>query len=220
MKPLRGPRFAVLVAAPAFAMVTSLAGTGFADLTVKGDQAAWRDVQAAYAKLNTLQGYRMKAVMPGGNMVVEVTLGGTAMHMVMHTANGDMENYVMGGQTRTKMTMPGAPAGWQCHGTSSAVLPQADPSKMQGTVDVARGQDTTIDGAAMHVYIYTVQSAMMGSVPAKTTLYVDAGTGLPRRVVVATTQGDQAMDYYDYDAPIKFTLPACGSAFGPAVPAA
>lgn len=219
MMRLRSVRLAASAAALAAAIVVSLAQAGSADLTVKGDQAAWRDVQAAYAKLNALQGYRMKAAMPGVNMVVEVTLGGTAMHMMIHTSDGDIENYVTGGQTRTKSNFQGAPQGWQCHGTSAMMAPP-DPAKIQGTVDVAHAPDAAIDGASMHVYTYTVESAMMGQGgAAKTTLYVDSASGLPRRVVVATPRGDQAMDYYDYDAPIKFTLPACGSAARPGGPA-
>ena len=203
----------------AAAIVVVPARAGFADLTVKGDQGAWRDVQAAFAKLNTLQGYRMKSALPNGSMIVEVTLGGTAMHVTMHSAGGDVESYVMGGQARMRVQAAGAPNVWQCHGMPP-MMAQTDPSKLQGTIDIARAADAVIDGAPMHVYTYTVEGAMMGKAgQAKTTVYVDNTSGLPRRMVVATTQGDQTMDYYDYDAPIKFTLPACGSAARPAGPA-
>jgi hypothetical protein len=122
---------------------------------------------------------------------------------------------MMGGQMRMKMNVPGGPERWQCQNAPASMAPQTDPAKFQGTVDVARGQDASIDGAQMHVYTYALSApAVPGTV--KTTLFVDTANGLPRRMIVATPGGDQAMDYYDYDALIKFTLPACGSARAPA----
>lgn len=210
MKPWPSARRAASAVSLAVAALT-LAGTASADLTVKGDEAAWHAVQAAYAKLNALSGYRMKSTIPGGgSMVIEVTSGGTAMHMLMHSSSGDVESYMMGGQMRMKMNVPGSSQRWQCQNAPSSMAPQ-DPSKFEGTVDVARGQDTTIDGAPMHVYAYALSGpAVRGT--AKTTLFVDTVNGLPRRMIVATPGGDQTMDYYDYDALIKFTVPACGSA--------
>jgi len=206
-------------AASAAALVVAalaLAETASADLTVKGDDAAWREVQAAYAKLNALSGYRMKSSMPGGgNMLVEVTSGGAAMHMLIHSSNGDIESYLTGGQVRMKMNVPGSPQQWQCQNAPASMVPQTDTAKFEGTVDVTRGQDTAIDGAPMHVYTYALSGpAALGTV--KTTLFVDTVNGLPRRIIVATPGADQTMDYYDYNAPIKFTLPACGSARVPA----
>jgi outer membrane lipoprotein-sorting protein len=194
----------------------ALAGAASADLTVKGDEAAWQELRAAYAKLNALSGYRMKSSMPGGgSMLVEVTSGGTAMHMVVHSASGDVESYMMGGQMRMKMNVPGSPQTWQCQNAPTSMAPQIDLAKLEGTVDVARGQDTAIDGAPMHVYTYALSAPVVGGA-AKTTLFVDTVTGLPRRMIIATPAGEQTMDYYDYDARIKFTLPACGSARAPA----
>jgi hypothetical protein len=146
--------------------------------------------------------------------VIEVTLGGTVMHMLMHSSSGDVESYMMGGQMRTKTNVPGNSQRWQCQNAPSSLPPQ-DISKFEGTVDAARGQDAAIDGAPMHVYTYALSGpAMRGT--AKTTLFVDTVNGLPRRMIVATPGGDQTMDYYDYDAPIKFAVPACGSARAPA----
>jgi hypothetical protein len=207
MRPVRRARFAVTVTALAAAVWAGLAGAASADLTVKGDQTAWQEIQAAFAKLKALSGYRMRADIQGGSMVVEVTSGGTAMHLMMHSPGGNIESYSVNGQTRMKNDMPGAVPGWHCYGTQSpAMAGPPDPTKVQGTVDVARGQDATIDGQMMHVYLYTVQ---MGGRSAKQTMYIDAANGLPRRIVVATPQGDESMDYYDYGAPIQFNLPAC-----------
>src|SRR5215469_15947870 len=96
----------------AFALITGLAGPASADLTVKGDQAAWREVTAAYAKLNALPGYRIKTEVPGGGtLVMEMVPATRSMHSVAHTPNGDIEMIVVGDQTRLRGTAPGAPAG-------------------------------------------------------------------------------------------------------------
>lgn len=196
----------------ALALAAGLAGPASADLTVRGDAAAWREVVAAYGKLNTLSGYRMKMAMPGaGTMVIEVTSGGTAMHSMMQGQGGEMETVRVGDQMRVRMNMPGAPPGWRCQGVPP--MPRlSDPTVFQGTVDVARGPDAAIDGQPMHVYVYALQ-ASAGGPPGgvKTTLSVGAGNGLPRRAAVAMPGGDQAIEYYDYGAPIEITLPPCGS---------
>ena len=183
-----------------------------AELTVKGDAAAWREVVAAYQKLGALPGYRIRTTMPQGSMIVEVAPADKAMHSTMESSSGGAEFIIVGGQSRMRVTASGAPAGWRC-----VNLPQmpnmSDPSAVQGAVDVARAPDAAIDGQPMHVYLYTIESSGGGSMaaagPVKTTLYVGSGNGLPRRVVVATTRGDQSLDYYDYGAAIQITLPPC-----------
>jgi hypothetical protein len=201
MMPVRSTRVSAAITALA-AVLLLVGGTASADITVKGDQAAWQEVQAAYAKLKALPGYRMKADMPGGSMVVEVASGGTVMHVMMHSQGGSMESYTVNGQTRMKQDIPGAKPGWHCYGTGGP----PDPTKIQGTVEVARGQDAPIDGQPMRVYTYTFQMRGQAS---KQTLFVGAANGLPRRIVVATPRGDETMDYYDYGAPIQFNLPPC-----------
>jgi hypothetical protein len=195
------------------ALGTCLAAPASADLTVKGDQAAWREISAAYAKLNALPGYRIKTEVPGGGtLVMEMVPATRGMHSVAHTPNGDLEMIAVGDQTRLRGTAPGAPAGWQCTGVPS--VPKFDPAAIQGTVDVARAPDAAIDGQPMHVYVYTAQASgggmgMSGEI--KTTLYVGVENGLPRRAVVGASRGDQAVDFYDYGAAIQITLPPCSS---------
>lgn len=196
----------------ALAVVTGPAGPASAELTVKGDEAAWREVTAAFGKLSTLPGYRMKTGLPGGQtMIIEIAPAGNAMHSTMQSQNGGMEMVRVGDQSRYRLTTPGAPAGWMCQGIPPMPRPN-DPTAVQGTVDVARGPDSAIDGQAMRVYVYTIEAAAMGqSGTVKTTLYVGAGNGLPRRAVVATQGGEYPIDYYDYGAPIQITLPPCSN---------
>jgi hypothetical protein len=216
MLPIRARPFAALITGFALALVTGLAGPASADLTVKGDQAAWREVMAAFGKLNALPGYRMKMAMPGGQtMIIDVAQAGNAMHSTMQGQGGGMEMIRVGDQARYRMSTPGAPAGWMCQGIPP--MPRAnDPAGLQGAVEVARGQDSAIDGQAMHVYIYTIQADAAGqSGTVKATLYVGTGNGLPRRTVMTTQGADYPMDYYDYGAPIQITLPPCGGASQP-----
>ena len=208
--------FARRVAVIAVALLAGTAGAASADLTVKGDQAAWKDVTAALGKLNALPGYRMKMLMPGGQtMIVEITQGGNAMRSTVQGQGGGMEMIKVGDQSRYRITAPGAPAGWQCQGIPS--IPRAnDLTAVQGTVEIARGQDSAIDGEAMHVYLYTIDAATAGqSGTVKTTLYVGTGNGLPRRIVMAAGGTEQTADYYDYGASITITLPPCSSATRP-----
>lgn len=208
--PVRTTPIAALFTALVLCVVAAFPAA--AELTVKGDAVAWREVVAAYQKLGALPGYRIRTTMPQGSMIVEVAPADKAMHSTVESSSGGAEFIIVGGQSRMRITASGAPAGWRC-----VNLPQmpnmSDPSAVQGAVDVARAPDAAIDGQPMHVYLYTIESSgggpMAAAGPVKTTLYVGSDNGLPRRVVVATTRGDQALDYYDYGAAIQITLPPC-----------
>jgi hypothetical protein len=210
MMGMRSTWLAAAAAVVALALTAAVTGPAFADLSVKGDASAWREVMAAFGKLNALSGYRMKSSMPGETMVMEVASGGRSMHSTVHTPNGDAEMVRVGDQMRFRTTMPGAPQGWRCQGVPPMPRP-GDPTSFQGTVEVARAPDAAIDGEPMHVYVYTLQGTAGGpATNAKTTLYVAVASGLPRRIAVGTPRGEQAIDYYDYGAPIQITLPPCG----------
>jgi hypothetical protein len=199
-----------------FRMLFAIAATGLASttfalatVTVTGDKAAWSDVAKAYEALNRLSGYRMKAAMPSGEMVMEFLPAKKAMHSTMRVGEGKMETVAVAGQVRYRMALPGMPSGWRCQGSPAPAGP-SDPTQMNGTVDVARGADTTIDGIAMHSYVYTMSGSGAGERAAgKTTLYVNAKSGLPRRMAVSSPQGGQTFDYYDYGANIQIDVPSC-----------
>jgi hypothetical protein len=183
-----------------------------AELNVKGDTAAWREVIAAYGKLSALSGYRIKGAMAQGSMVVDVAPASKAMHSTIQSPNGGAEVIVVGAESRYRTTVQGAPTGWRC--MSVPRTPRLDdPTAFQGTVDISRAPDAAIDGAPMHVYVYTMQgtpgTAMTAADGVKTTLYVGSENGLPRRIVLTTPRGDQAIDYYDYGAAVQITLPPC-----------
>lgn len=176
---------------------------------MKGDKTAWADVGKAYQALNRLSGYRMKATMPTGDVVMEFVPAKKAMHSTMRMAQGGVETIAVAGQVRYRMNVPGMPSGWRCQGAAAPSAP-ADPTEVNGTVDVTRGPDLTIDGASMHSYSYTMSASGAGQrTGGKTMLYVNAQSGLPRRMTIAAPQGNQTFDYYDYGANIQIVLPAC-----------
>ncbi len=172
------------IVAAALAIVAAAAAGASAELTVKGDAAAWPEVTEAYAKLNALPGYRMKMITGAQTMIIEVAPAGGAMHMTMQGTGGGMETLMAGGQVRYRVNAQGAPAAWMCQGVPP-VPRVGDPTAVQGTVEITRGPDTAIDGQAARAYVYTIQTAAGGqSANVKTTLYVTTGNGLPRRMVI------------------------------------
>jgi len=204
------------VAAVLATLLVSTIGAS-AQLTVKGDQAAWAEIAAAYKKLYALSGFRMKLVAPEGqpSMVTEM-VPPNSFHTMMEMAagsasgSGSMEIISVGGQGRYRVNMPGAPAKWMCQGGPPVQAP-SDPSAVQGTVEAARGPDTAIDGTPVHAYIYTSTISAQGqSVVVKTTLYVGAQTGLPRRAINSVAGHESMIDYYDYGAKLDIALPPCG----------
>ncbi len=208
----RPNRAAALVAAVSAVVVC--AGAAQADLTVTGDPAAWGEVTAAYKKLASLPGFRMKIYWGAGapTTVVEV-VPPDSFHSTVQSDSGGMETVSVKGQSRFRITMPGAPAGWQCQGVPPIQLPRDPTRDVQGTVEVSRGPDTAVEGTPVHTYIYTIAVSTMGQGgTGKSTLYVGAQTGLPRRAVTSAAGGEVTADYYDYGAKIDITLPACGSA--------
>jgi len=164
---------------------------------------------AAYKKLSSLSGYRVKMAGDGGMQSVMEVVPPDKYHMTSQTPNGAMEMIKVGDKTAFKMSATGAPNTWQCRSLPQNTTPQ-DPTTAQGTVEISRGADTAIDGMPVHTYIYTNTTAQ-ASTSAKTTLYVGSQNGLPKRMVVdAGASGHPiTMDYYDYGAPITIALPPC-----------
>jgi hypothetical protein len=106
------------IVAAALAIVAAAAGAS-AELTVKGDAAAWPEVTEAYAKLNALPGYRMKMITGAQTMIIEVAPAAGAMHMTMQGTGGGMETIMAGGQVRYRVNAQGAPAAWDVSGSAA-----------------------------------------------------------------------------------------------------
>jgi hypothetical protein len=164
-----------------------------------GDQAAKSEAIAAFQKLNALPSYRIRWTAPGGTGVAEIVQP-DRRHFSGKSAQGSLEIFQIGTETRLHYDFPGAPSGWRCT-KSRGTTTYFDIDKMQKdtTTEVVRKPDTVIDGTPVHAYA-----------DAKTNdeLYVGAQTGLPRRVVDG--EKNATADFYDYGAPITITPPPCG----------
>jgi len=164
-----------------------------------GDPAAKAEAIAAFQKLNAVPSYRIKWTSPEGTGVAEISQP-DRRHFSGKSAQGSVEIFQIGTDTRIHYDFPGAPSGWRCT-KSREVSAYFDIDRMRKdtTTEVVRKSDTVIDGTPVHTYA----DAKTGD-----ELYVGAETGLPRRVV---DQEKAAMaDFYDYGVPITITLPPCG----------
>lgn len=181
-------------------------------MTVKGDQAAWAEVMAANQKLNTLTGYRMTMTMPNGMQSTVEMIPQDTMRMItpMPGGRGSIQMVKIGNRFATKMEIKGLPGTWQCSPSPvSSALPQ-DPASLQGTIEVSRGPDTQIKGTLVHTYVYTTTTSIdQRNLTSKTTLSVNAKTGLPfRTVVVVGGKSAMTTNYSDYGATFEIKLPA------------
>lgn len=184
-------------------------------MIVKGDKAAWSEVVAAYKKLNSLSGYRMKMTMLNGMQMTVDMVPLNTMHIInqLPGGRGSMEIVRIGSRSASRMDIPGMSSKWQCDPQAVAPTLPPDPTSLQGTVDISRGSDTQIAGTPVHTYTYTVMdTGAIQSRLVKTTLSVNAQTGFPLKSVTVT-RGKFTMttDYCDYGAKFVITLPAdCG----------
>lgn len=209
---MKGRRTWLHRTAAAVAVACLLTAPALADVTIKGDQAAYNEVIAAFKKLFSLPAYRMKMTFEGNQEAIVEMTPPDGVHMTGHMSNGNMEIVSVGGKTAMKIDAPGAPSGWRCSPATPRQQPFTipDPEKSAhqgtGTIDVSRGADTNIEGTPVHTY---VSNNSNGS---KDTVYVGSQTGLPRRILSQKSGGhDTTIDYYDYGANIVIALPPCAT---------
>jgi hypothetical protein len=169
----------------------------------QGDPTAKAQAVAAFERLNSVPSYRMKSTTSEATVVIEIVRP-DKRHFTAQSLKGTVESIAVGREIRTRSSMPGAPAGWRCTTASRSPETFFDMNKMKKDLTaVIRGPDTIIEGTPVHAYI---------DVARRGTLYVAAATGLPRRLVVVSTQSGKTatIDFYDYGAPITIMLPSCG----------
>jgi len=207
----------MLRAAVALIFVLLLVVSASAQVTVKGDAAAWREISAAHGNLAKLKTYRMKIAATGQpEAIVMEKVNPDRTRMIIQAQGVSMETIVVGNETRTRMSgtgMPaGSPAGWQCQPAQAQAGPRGsapDPTKAKGEVTVSRLADATIDGAKTRGYQYTMKS---DGPPVQSRVFVLVDRSLPRRTEVLDNSGnvESTFDYYDFNAPITIDLPKCG----------
>jgi len=179
-------------------------------MTIKGDMAAWAEIEAALKKLKSLSGYRQKSsgvgVWGDRSVTTSEVIPPNSTHTITESVSysartpfgtttfpaGVAESVNVNGQVRWRHKDEGKPWGpWEC----SKARPPADtrsPS-IQTTVEVSREPDTEIEGKPVRTYVYTFVSVTtlpdkrQSTATGKITLYVDTQTGLPRREVEVIT---------------------------------
>lgn len=189
----------ILAATLGAGIVATAVGSGA--FAAGGDPAAKAEVIAAFKRLSTLPGYRIKFTGHDSTGVVEVAPP-DKMHSTGHMSGGTIESITVGKESRIRYEMPGLPAGWQCLASESRPIVLFDVDKMRKDMtEVVRKPDTVIDGTPVRAY---VDPSNPGDI-----LYVGAKTGLPRRFVDADKESGGTGDFYDYGARITITLPPC-----------
>jgi hypothetical protein len=183
-----------------------------AAVSIAGDQAAWKEIGAAFQKLDAVT-YRMTMTAPGQTVIVEHMPPDSRRTITTITGQvGEIESITVGGETRVRVIGPGASASWTC-GDEGPQPPTVLTMEGLGmAVEVARRPDILIVGARARTYLltYTFQGKRPGH---QTSLYIDRKTGLPRRSVTSYPSGGTIVaNYYDYGAPITIALPPCGQA--------
>lgn len=175
-------------------------------LVVKGDAKAWAEVSAAMTKIAKLKSYRSKGTVAGptGPMVTMMDVVNPGSFYSKTTVGGKAVEVIQVGTAVRMRTGGGA---WLCDTQQQDRL-GSDPEKMWGEVTAARGPAEAIAGVQTQSYTYVWKNDVM---TVKTRLFVATTDGLPRRAQVLGDDGSVMMttDYYDFNAPIKITLPPC-----------
>jgi hypothetical protein len=195
-------------------VVTAMTAVAEAAITVKGDTAAWKEIDAALTRLRALPGWRVKEIGSDGSVTREVEFAPPDYHITRRTPKGTFEIFRVGSVTVSRTSLKDSPAGAKCRRTERARQPIAfqdlkdfvSSSSGTGELTVRRKSDTSIGGAPVRAYTYLLQrgagSATRGD------FYIGAKTGLPRRSTLEALGGRTiTRDYYDYGAKTAFTLP-------------
>lgn len=172
-------------------------------LVVKGDAKAWAEVSAALTKLVKLKSYRAKGTLPGGGSITMDVVNPHSLHSRTAMAGAAVETIQVGAEARFRS----AGGKWECHEQSDGA-PYTDPTIMTGEVTTTRGPAEIIDGVRTQSYTYLWKN---DDETTRNRLFVAATDGLPRRYQLIDNNGAVAMtlNFFDFNAPIKITLPSC-----------
>jgi hypothetical protein len=197
----------------------------FGAVTVKGDRAAWSEIAAAYRKLNSLFGYRIKGDIsisggPGGGAVTGEFAPPNAYHLTQQSPRGTSETFSVEGKIVSKANGTGVPGGARC--VTLARDPNRspffkDPEDFDGEYTITRQPDTTIDGTPVNAYGIVIRGSRGGG-QITGTISIGTETGLPRRNVFTVAgvsgqgggmTGTSTTDFDDFGAKIAIVLPNC-----------
>lgn len=174
-------------------------------LIVRGDPAAWAEIQAALVKLQRLSTYRTRTAVLGRPATVEIVNPDRFRIKIVGTST--IEAVIVGKEGRSRVSG----GDWRCL-TLPNVLPETNPERWVGDVTASKGAIAFIEGVRVQTYSYTLR---VGAPSGHYRLYVDVATGLPKRLLVLDVKEDEPetvksqFDYYDFNAPITIELPSC-----------
>jgi len=198
----------------ALVFVLFLVAAAGAQVTVKGDAAAWREVTAAYENLGKLKSFRMKMEPVGqtdGAFVIEKVPPDRSRVLIQSQQGVGIEMISVGNEVRSRVnTGPNQATPWQCRAAPVQARAEPDPLKAKGEVTLSRLPDATIDGARARGYRSTMT---FEGKPSHSRIFVLVDRNLPRRTEVLDDAGskvEMTIDYYDFNAPITIDLPKCG----------
>jgi hypothetical protein len=184
-----------------------MAGVAVAQgLVVKGDRKAWSEIQAALNRLDALKSYRARGPIEGGGKMLMEVVNPDRSRVVTETPGMKEENIEVGKEQRWRI----GNGPWQCTadgrprpgtGQAPSVVP---PGETEVTAE--RGPRVKIQNDDTQSYRY-----WFGPRHVVYRLFVLTKGGLPRRIQVLDAQDNAALtlDYYDFNAAIRITLPKC-----------
>ncbi len=205
-----------LMLRPAMALtfVLFLVTAAGAQVTVKGDAAAWREVMAAYENLGKLKSFRMKMTPVGqteGAFVIEKVNPDRSRMLIQSQQGVGIESIAVGNEVRSRVnTGTNQATAWQCGPAPVQAGSEPNPLKAKGEVTISRLPDATIEGTRTRGYRSTMTT---DGKPNHSRIFVLVDRGLPRRTEVLDDAGskmEMTIDYYDFNAPITIDLPKCG----------
>ena len=204
-------RCRVVVAILGAGLMVGTAVDADAAIAVKGDAAAWKEIDAALTRLHALPGWRVRESQSGGQVVRELEFAPPNYRFIRRTAMVAVEVFQVGGVMVSRSSTKAHPDARCRRLPGTRPLPPQDlkeytASGTTGEVTIGREPDTSIGGTPVHAYTYLLKrgAATMG----RGEIFIGARTGLPLRTTSETAGGRVlTKDYYDYGAKIALILP-------------
>lgn len=202
----------IIIALLGMGFVIPMAVAADAAIAVKGDTAAWKEIDAALTRLHALPGWRVRENQPGGSVVREMEFAPPNYHVTRRTPMGTFEVFQVGGVTVSRSYTKNRPGEAKCRRISGArkSLPPQDlkeyiASGATGELTIGRKPDTSIDGVPVRAYTYLFQQG--GGAMVRGDVFTGTRTGLPLRITAETPGRRVVTRDYDYGTKIAFTLP-------------
>lgn len=192
-------------------LVIAMAAPVEAAMTVKGDTAAWKEIDAALTKLHALPGWRVRESQSGGSAAREMEFAPPNYHITRRTPAGTFEVFQVGGVTVSRSYTKNRPEA-KCRRLprTRQLLPPQDlkdymASGATGELTIGRKPDASINSLPVHAYTYLFKQA---GATVRGDVFIGTQTGLPLRSTSETPNGRVVTrDYYDYGAKLAFALP-------------